>query len=334
MRFKGLDLNLLVALDALMSERNLTAAARRINLSQSAMSAAVARLRSYFRDELFTMAGREFIPTPRAEGLAPAVREALLQIQHSIVSWEAFKPAHSDRRFKIVLSDYVTLVFFEKIVERAAREAPGVSFDCRPPADDNEDLLRRGEVDVLILPEMLMSSTNPRTRLFGDKYVCVGCRTNEQLSEPLTFERYMSMGHVAVKFGNSRRPGLEDWYLLEHGLKRRTDVVVQGFSMIPPMLLGTERIGTMPLRLAQLFAKTIPLQIVELPLPLPPITEAVQWPALHDSDPASLWLREMIVEEASPMASSLPTTEPLVGQTSTSIDLLTSDLRTSSGPGL
>ncbi|WP_085026072.1 LysR family transcriptional regulator [Ensifer aridi] len=334
MRFKGLDLNLLVALDALMTERNLTAAARRINLSQSAMSAAVARLRTYFRDELFTMAGREFIPTPRAEGLASAVREALLQIQHSIVSWEPFKPGHSNRRFKIMLSDYVTLVFFEKIVERAAREAPSVSFDCRPPADDNEDLLRRGDVDLIILPEMLMSTTTPRARLFDDVHVCVGCRSNKQLSEPLTFERYMSMGHVVVRFGNSRRPGLEEWYLLEHGLKKRIDVFVQGFTMIPPMLLGTDRIGTMPLRLAQLFAKTIPLQIVELPLRVPPITEAVQWPALHDSDPASLWLREMLVEEASRMDSPLATAEPLVGRTSTSIDLLTSDLRTSSGPGL
>ncbi|WP_018097473.1 transcriptional regulator NodD2 [Sinorhizobium meliloti] len=302
MRFKGLDLNLLVALDALMSERNLTAAARRINLSQPAMSAAVARLRSYFRDELFAMAGREFIPTPRAEGLAPAVREALLQIQHSIVSWEAFKPADSNRRFKIVLSDYVTLVFFEKIVARAAREAPGVSFDCLPVADDFEELLRRGEIDFLIMPEAFMS-LHPHAALFEDIFVCVGCRTNEQLSEPLTFERYMSMGHVAVKFGNTRKPSFEEWYLLEHGFKKRVEVAVQGFSMIPPMLLGTERIGTIPLRLAQHFAKTIPLQIVELPLPLPPFIEAIQWPAPHDSDPASLWLREMLVEEASRMVS-------------------------------
>ncbi|MDK1378122.1 MULTISPECIES: transcriptional regulator NodD2 [unclassified Sinorhizobium] len=300
MRFKGLDLNLLVALDALMTERNLTAAARSINLSQPAMSAAVARLRSYFRDELFTMAGREFIPTPRAEGLASKVREALLHIQLSIVSWEPFNPAQSDRRFKIGLSDYVTLVFFEKIVERAAQEAPGVSFDCLPLADDFEELLRRGDVDFVIMPEVFMS-VHPRAALFEDKFVCVGCRSNKQLSEPLTFERYMSMGHVAVKFGNTRTPSLEDWYLLEHGFKRHVEVVVQGFSMIPPMLVGTERIGTMPLRLAQHFAKTIPLEIVELPLPLPPFTEAVQWPALHDSDPASLWMREMLVQEASRM---------------------------------
>nr|P32008.1 RecName: Full=Nodulation protein D 2 [Rhizobium tropici]AAA26338.1 nodulation protein D [Ensifer sp. BR816] len=302
MRFKGLDLNLLVVLDALMTERNLTAAARSINLSQPAMSAAVARLRTNFRDDLFAMAGREFIPTPRAEGLAPAVRDALLQIQLSIVSWEPFNPAQSDRRFRIVLSDYVTLVFFEKVVARAAQEAPGISFDCLPLADDFEELLRRGDIDFLIMPELFMSM-HPHAALFEDKFVCVGCRTNEQLSEPFTFERYMSMGHVAVKFGNTRRPTIEEWYLLEHGLKRRIEVVVQGFSMIPPMLSGTERIGTMPLRLAQHFAKTIPLRIVELPLPIPPLAEAVQWPALHNSDPASLWMRELLLQEASLMVS-------------------------------
>ncbi|WFU06958.1 LysR family transcriptional regulator (plasmid) [Rhizobium sp. CB3171] len=329
MRFNGLDLNLLVALDALMSERNLTAAARSINLSQPAMSAAVARLRAFFQDELFTIAGREFIPTPRAESLAPAVRDALLHVQLSIISREPFDPAQSDRRFKVILSDYVALVFFEKVVERAARKAPAVSFEFRPPGDDNEDLLRRGDVDLLILPEMFASNAQPRARLFDDVHVCVGCASNKQLAEPLTFEKYMSMGHVVVKFGNIRRPGIEEWYLLEYGHKRRIDVVVHGYSMIPPMVSGNERIGTMPLRLAQHFAKTIPLQIAELPLPLLlPFTEAVQWPALHNSDPASLWIRELVFKEASCMISPLAAAEPNINRTSTSPVRLTSDRRT------
>ncbi|MDL2403458.1 LysR family transcriptional regulator [Rhizobium mayense] len=315
MRFKGLDLNLLVVFDALMNERKLTAAAHSINLSQPAMSAAVARLRAYFQDELFTMTGREFIPTPRAEGIAPAVREALLQVQLSIISWQPFDPAQSDRRFRIALSDYVTLVFFEKVVERVAREAPGVSFEFFPPADHNEDLLRRGEVDLLILPEIFMSNAHPHARLFDDLHVCVGCRSNKQLAEPLTFERYMSMGHVVAKFGSFRRPGLEEWYLREHGRKRRIDVVVHGFSMIAPVLSNTDRIGTMPLRLAQHFAKTIPLRIVDLPLPQHlPFTEAVQWHALHNSDPASLWMRDILFQEAARMKSPLVAAEPLVNQ--------------------
>ncbi|WFU51774.1 MULTISPECIES: transcriptional regulator NodD1 [Sinorhizobium] len=303
MRFKGLDLNLLVALDALMTERNLTAAARTINLSQPAMSAAVARLRTYFHDDLFTMIGRELVPTPRAERLAPAVREALLHIQISIISWDPFCPAQSDRRFRIILSDYAALVFFEKVVERAAREAPAVSFELLPLADNYDDCLRRGDADFLIFPELFMSRTHPRARLFDETLVCVGCRSNKQLSERLTLEEYMSMGHVAVKFGNTRTPSIEEWYLLEHGFKRHIEVVVQGFSMIPSMLSGTDRIATMPLRLVKYFAKTIPLRIVELPLPLPTFTQAVQWPALHNGDQASLWMREVLFQEASRIIS-------------------------------
>ncbi|MGF6921648.1 LysR family transcriptional regulator [Paraburkholderia sp. 40] len=308
MRFKGLDLNLLVALDALMTERNLTAAARSINLSQPAMSAAVARLRAYFCDELFTMRGRELVPTPRAEGLAAPVREALVHIQLSVISQDVFNPAKSDRRFRIILSDFMTVVFFRKIVERIAREAPAVSFELLPLADDPDEVLRRGEADFLILPEFFMSSAHPKAKLFEETLVCVGCRTNQQLSGQLTFERYMSMGHVVVKFGRARQPSIEEWFLLQHGLKRRDEVIVPSFSMIPPMLLNTDRIGTMPLRLVKYFEKTMPLRIVELPLPRPTFTEAVQWSALHNSDPASNWMLEIILQEASRMIPPPKTT--------------------------
>ncbi|CAN7761191.1 MULTISPECIES: LysR family transcriptional regulator [unclassified Mesorhizobium] len=301
MRFKGLDLNLLVVLDALLTARNLTAAASSINLSQPAMSAAVARLRDYFNDELFTMSGRERVLTPRAETLAPAVRGALLHIQCSIISWDPFNPAQSDRRFRIILSDFATLVFFEKVVERVAREAPAVSFELRPLDHDPDELLRRGDVDFVILPEFFMSSAHPRAALFDETFVCVGCPTNKQLPRQLTFERYVSMKHIAFRVGGAQMPSIEEQFLLEHGLKRRVEIVVQAFSMIPPMVSGTARIATMPFRLVQHFKKTFPLRIIELPRPLPTFTEAVQWPTLHNSDPASIWMRQIMLQEASRM---------------------------------
>lgn len=304
MRFNGLDLNLLVALDALLTERNLSAAARNINLSQPAMSAAVARLRTYFRDDLFIMRGRELVPTPLAESLAAPTRDALLQIQLSITTRDAFDPAKSDRQFRVILSDFMTVVFFRKIVERVAREAPGVTFELLPFDDQPDEPVRRGEIDFLIFPEMFMSPAHPKARLFDEPLVCVGCRSNRQLSRKLTFEKYMSMGHVIAQFGRTRKPSIEQWLLLEHGIKRRIEVAVQNFSMIPHLLLGTHRIATMHRRLAQHFAKTMPLRIVELPMPLPAFTEAIQWPALHNSDPASIWLREIVLEEAKRMRTS------------------------------
>ncbi|WP_027555260.1 LysR family transcriptional regulator [Bradyrhizobium sp. Cp5.3] len=301
MRFKGLDLNLLVALDALMTERSLTAAARGIHLSQPAMSAAVARLRAYFRDDLFTMRGRELIPTPLAEALAVPTREALLHIHLSIASRDTFDPAKSDRRFRIVLSDFMVMLFIRPVLARVAREAPGISFELIQFDDQPDEPLRRGEVDFLIFPEIYMSNDHPRAKLFEETLVCVGCHTNKQLSRKLTFERYMSMGHVAAKFGRTHKPSIEEWLLLEHGHKRQIEVTVPSFSLIPPLLLGTERIATMQSRLARHFATTMRLRIVDLPLPLPAFTEAVQWPALHNNDPASIWMRKVMLQEAARM---------------------------------
>lgn len=301
MRFNGLDLNLLVALDALLTERNLTAAARNINLSQPAMSAAVARLRGYFKDDLFIMRGRELVPTPLAESLAGPTRDALLHIQLTIASRETFDPAKSDRRFRIVLSDFMTIVFFRRIVERVARIAPGVTFELLPFDDQPDEPVKRGDIDFLIFPEIFMPPAHPKAQLFDETLVCVGCRSNRQLAGKLTFDKYMSMGHVMAQFGKTRKPSIEEWLLLEHGLKRRIEVAVQSFSMIPQVLLGTSRIATMHARLARHFAKIMPLRIVELPLPLPPIAEAIQWPALHNGDPASIWLRGIVLEEAARM---------------------------------
>ncbi|MBB4372971.1 LysR family nod box-dependent transcriptional activator [Bradyrhizobium sp. cir1] len=303
MRFKGLDLNLLVALDALMTERNLSAAARKINLSQPAMSAAVARLRSYFRDELFGMRGRELVPTSRAERLAAPVREALTHIDHSIIARDVFDPARSNRRFRIGLSDFITVVFFRNVVERVAREAPAVSFELVALTDEHDELLRRGEVDFVILPELFMSGAHPKAALFEERLVCVGCCTNSQLLRGLTFDRYMSMGHVAVKVKGARKTPVEESLLLDLGLNRRIDILVQSFSMIPPLLVGTNRIGTMPLGLVKHFQRTMPLRIAELPQPFPAFTEAVQWPVLHNSDPESLWMREILLQEATRMAT-------------------------------
>lgn len=109
------------------------------------------------------------MPTPRAEALAGPIREALLHIQLSIISRDAFNPALSDRRFRIGVPDFVMAVFFQAIVERLAREAPGVALDFLPLADDPDELLQRGEIDFLVLPEMYMSRSHPRAALFEEK---------------------------------------------------------------------------------------------------------------------------------------------------------------------
>jgi LysR family transcriptional regulator, nod-box dependent transcriptional activator len=298
LRFNGLDLNLLVALDALLTARNLTAAARNINLSQPAMSAAIGRLRYYFRDELFTMNGRRLMPTPLAETLTAPVREALLHIQTTIAHRENFDPTKSDRRFRIVLSDFMMIIFFSKLVDQVGQIAPRVSFELLAFDDHPDEPLTRGEVDFLIFPEIFLSNGHPRVPLFEETFVCVAWRSNTEVRNKLTFEKYMAMGHVAAQFGRSRVPAIEDWLMLKHGLKRRIEVSVQSFSTIPHFVVGSNRIATMHRRLAQHYARSMPLRVLPLPMALPSFTEALQWPALHDKDPASIWLRELIQNEA------------------------------------
>jgi LysR family nod box-dependent transcriptional activator len=262
-------------------------------------------LRAYFNDELFVMQQRRLVPTPRAEALAPAVREALLQIQLSVIAWDPLVPAESDRCFRIVLSDFMTLVFFEKVIKRVAREAPGVSFELLHMIDYPDERLHGGDVDFLILPKQFMSAPHPSAKLFGEKLVCVGCPNNQQLHGKLSLERFMSLGHVATMFGRTLKPSVEQWLLLEHGFKRRIEIVVQGFNAIPILLQGTNRISTLPLRLVRHFEPTIPLQIVDHPLPPLSFTEAIQWPLLHNSDPGNIWMRNIILEEASRIEASV-----------------------------
>ncbi|HWU60968.1 MAG TPA: LysR substrate-binding domain-containing protein [Ensifer sp.] len=314
MRFQGLDLNLLVALDELLSVRNLTTAAANLNMSQPAMSAALARLRSYFNDEIFTMQGRRITPTPFAEALAEPVREALVHVKAAISTRHSFDPSLSTRRFRIALSDYAMLLLFTRVLKRVSYEAPKVTFDLRPFDDHPDELINRGEVDFLIFPDTFLLPELPSNALFEDRMVCVICQSNSEIGDQMTFSQYMSAGHVATQFGRSHKPSIEEWLLLKHGVKRRIEVMLQSFSMVPHFLVGTTRIATMCERLAVELSRALPLRILELPVPLPSFVEAMQWSQSKHNDPAVRWIRDIIFEEASALPRLHERQEAFVGK--------------------
>ncbi|BAF89790.1 nodulation protein D [Azorhizobium caulinodans ORS 571] len=301
MRFKGLDLNLLVALNALLSEHSVTSAAKSINLSQPAMSAAVQRLRIYFNDDLFTINGRERVFTARAESLAPAVRDILSRIQSTIIKGDLFEADRSERVFRIISSDYSTSIFIRGVISAASTSLPLLRFELISPDDNCHDLLNKSEVDALIMPEIFMSSAHPFVPLFEEKMVCVGCARNHEDRNISSIQEYLSMRHVVAKFGRGMRPSLEEWFMAENGMRRRIDIVVQSFSMIPPVIQGTERIAIMPYRLVEHFSKFMPLKVFALPFPLPRFTECLQWPSIATPDLGNRWLRAYLADHASQM---------------------------------
>jgi DNA-binding transcriptional LysR family regulator len=300
MHFEQLDLNLLVALDALLTERSITAAGVRVHLTQSAMSGALSRLREFFNDELLTQVGRKMVPTPLGESLADPVRQILLQIKSTINAKPGFAPATSTRHFSVMMSDYVDTVLMSEVLRRAELEAPRVRFnvmsnDVTTPVE----FLERADVDLMIMPHEYLSNKHPLQDLYTDDYACVVWKDNPLVGDSISKQQYLDMGHVVLQFGRGRIPVQDEWFLTTLGVTRRIEVLAMNFNSVPQHIVGSRRVATIHRRLAEYYARYLPLKILEPPYELPSLTEAVQWHRLFDADAGNLWLRTLFRQVAS-----------------------------------
>ncbi len=300
MRMKQFDLNLLVALDALLSVKNTTHAGRRVNRSQPAMSSALSRLRDHFEDDLLTQVGRNLVPTPLGESLAAQVRDILTRAEATLDARSVFNPGKAHRQFKLMMSDFVSTVLMSQVVRRAAAIAPGVGFDILPHEILPWESIEHGESELLIMPEEYLPEGLPREVLFEEKYVCVTWRENPLVGDTITEHQYLTLGHVLSRPGShpQRRISADERYFEQSGQVRSVEVVVSEFGNIPHYLIGTSRIATMHGRLAALYARFLPLKILPLPLPVPSLHEATAWHPHRERDPGLRWLRELIKETA------------------------------------
>jgi LysR family transcriptional regulator, nod-box dependent transcriptional activator len=314
MQFRQLDLNLLVALDALLTERNITEAGRRVFLTQSAMSGALARLREHFADELLIQVGRKMMTTPLADSLADPVREILLKIDAAIKTRPEFDPGTSHRRFSIMMSDYVSTLLMPEVLRRAEALAPRVTFEVLSNDVGNPfEILDRADIDFLIMPDQFLQKEHPSQPLFDDSYSCLVWADNPLVGDTLTQQQYLELGHVFIQF-RVRVPVIDEWFLTKLGLTRRGEVLVNNFNSLPHLVVGTHRIATLQRRLAELYARYLPLRVLEPPFELPSMTEALQWHKDFGDDPGRAWLRGIMgsvaasmVKRASPASTSKPT---------------------------
>ncbi|WP_435608411.1 LysR family transcriptional regulator [Pseudomonas knackmussii] len=294
MRFNHLDLNLLVALDVLLEEQNITRAAERLHMTQSATSGVLGRLRTFFEDELLVQVGRKMQPTPYALELAKPVREVLLTIRSSITAKPVFDPASSKRHFRLITSDYLISVLFAQVIQRIHQEAPHITFEMLSPGDNSAELLMRGEIDLMIVPERYIIEGHPAQLLFEEEHVCVVWRDNALVGDSLTLEQYMQMGHISVGFGRNRHLSIEDWFMSQYGFNRRLEVITNDFNTLPQLLVGTQRVATMHRRLAELYAQYLPLRMLPPPVQIPVMREYMLWHRSMEGDPMHRWLRERI----------------------------------------
>ena len=298
MRFQRLDLNLLVALDALLDEKSVSAAADRICLSQSATSSALGRLRDYFGDDLLVQKGRKMVLTARGEELVEPVQSVLHQIRTTIAEAPEFEPAETERVVTIMASDYTIEALLSRALQDMAESAPGIRFVILPMADNLTQAIDRGEMDLLVTIDFAISSDHPSEPLFEDTYVVMGWEQNPHIAKGIDRDTYFELGHVMTGLGGNRKAAFEEWFLRSQSLKRRVEVTAPSFLSVPFLLVGTNRIATVHKRLARPLAKQLPLKILPTPFPIPPIRQSVQWHRSHSNDPCLSWIVAKLKETA------------------------------------
>ena len=300
-RLREVDANLLLALHALLEERNLTHAGDRMTMSQSAMSGALTRLRRHFDDELLVRAGRGFELSPLAQRLRPVVAEAVEAAEALLGTQREFDVAASARRFEVSMSEYAMTVLAEPLTRLVAEQAPGCSVALDPiegnPAQFETQLMRR---DLIIGP--LGYEFPGRTQpVFTDHLVCVVARDHPRLVDGgLTLADLRAMPHAVAQFaaaGSRKRP--LEVELERRGLADRTLLVqVSSLLTLPFAVGGTQMCAFIPSRLARRCLAVLDLVIARTPLETIRITEAAHWHPRRENDPAVVWLRRLLYDVA------------------------------------
>ncbi|MBX9850012.1 MAG: LysR family transcriptional regulator [Rhodocyclaceae bacterium] len=304
MRFNKLDLNLLVALDSLFTIRSVSRAAEHLNMSQSALSSALSRLRDYFDDELLVQVGRQMELTPRAEMLREAVRDVLVRVDTTITSIPHFDAARADREFRIFVSDFTLAVLTPYLMELAQQKAPGVRFQLLPQSREPRRSLEQGEADLLIIPKDYCSSAHPYESLFDENFCCVVWNQSSHVTQGLALDQYAAAGHVATQppgVGQS----IESLYMESTGMVRRVEVTSYSFLGAPFQVVGTDRVTTVHARLARLLSRSLPITILPAPVPIRLMGQVMQWHKYRSQDPGMLWLRELLHEAVTRMDADL-----------------------------
>lgn len=298
MRFKGLDLNLIVALDVLLEERSVSRAATRMHVSQPAMSAALGRLRDYFDDPILVIHGKKMLPTSHALALRPMIKDMLAEAALIISTSARFDPATTERRFRIGASDYLATVLFPRIIPELRRDAPHIAIEFVQPSENQATMLEQGELDVVISLDDYISPDHPAEVLFKERHVVAGWSGNPLFAKGISADDFYRSGHVAVGIGRHRPTSFAERELRSIGRDRTIEMLASSFLVVPDLLVGTDLLAVMHARLAKVFAARIAISFAELPFPFPEMAEMIQVHRTQANDPGLRWLVARIKQAA------------------------------------
>ena len=294
MDIKRIDFNLLVTLDALLAERSVSRAAQRLNLSQPALSAQLARLREMLGDPLFVPSHRGMTPTPLALGLQAPLAAALAQLRDVVTSARAFDPARDEFTLHVACSDYVQAALLLDFTLALRRDAPGLRIALRP-ADSTrlEAQMEKGDVDLAVLtPEGIAESLRSRP-LFEERYVFIARRGHPALRRPLDTQRFCELEHVMVSPRGGSFTTPVDEVLDAQGLRRRVVVSASTFHSVLDLVERSDLVALVPARMVE--GRDVRVRVLAPPLPVPGFAIHMAWHNRNHGDAAQRWVRERLV---------------------------------------
>ncbi|WP_244227461.1 LysR family transcriptional regulator [Corallococcus aberystwythensis] len=293
----GINLNLMVALDALLQEAHVTRAAARVGITQSAMSHALAQLRELLGDALLIRGRGGMMLTPRAEQLCAPLKRGLAELRRALRHEPPFEPATASRRFTVATRDYFGSVLLPGALELLGREAPGVDLVVQHVEDNTyPELLERGEVDlaVIVTPKVEASPGLRQRKLFTEDFVCVVRKDHPAVRRKLDLHTYLELSHILIS-PRGDGVGAVDRTLAQRGLPpRRIALRVPYFLIAPLVVTRSDYVLTAPRRLIAAFSEEYALQVFPPPLPVPPFNIVEVWHERFDGDPAHQWLRGLV----------------------------------------
>lgn len=296
MKLSDIDLNLLVVLDAIIRERSVTRAGRRIGLSQPATSAALRRLRDIFTDPLLERVGRDHHLTPLALELADPLQQILLSIERTIDRKGGFDPTTAQRSYQIAGSDYMQCVIVQPLLRHLVDAAPGIKLLVQRADGTTGRHLAARNIDLALQPAGSHRSF-VHEQLFVDRWVCIVWSGNTEVSSQITREQLCRLGHVVY----SHAPygfTLADRYLASVANELQIRVMCDNFLALTTLLQGTNLVAFAQSRLVERLKTSADIRVVEAPVPTGELSVCMWWNALYNNDPAHMWLRQTIATVA------------------------------------
>lgn len=295
MQYRQLDLHLLEVFEALMTERNVTRAAERVHLSQSATSKALARLREQFGDALFLRAPGGVAPTHRALELAPRIRRAVGAAAELLNEKADFDPSQALTVFNVAASDYIAVVVLPQLVPLLNALAPRTRLAVHDLSHFTaEDMLLSGRADLVLASVPRVSRPLHRLELFRDEYVCVARATAGSRSPALSLDDFVTARHLVVPRQNGGGMSVVDDALALQSLSREVALSVPHLTSIADVLAASDLLVTVPARIAAWLVQRPSLQVHAHPLALAPFVVSQIWHGRTDDSPAHIWLRSTI----------------------------------------